>query len=216
MQETLLKAITQKYPLKKIDVKEFASLKINGMTFKISAYDAQGFGRVSVMEAKGFFGLVKTDAVILSPVYTDLPLYSLDKMSFFGKSAVIVELYDTLEKSFDERALISCKEKYSYLKDRDHKERWYDDIKLKSSFSKTYGKKQQNAVNGLIAEHFNAYVNALSGKTDDVLKKKKKIEDYVNGLLRNGGPSTDVFVKAIGKEKTETLYKKVLFGTEEF
>ena len=33
-------------------------------------------------------------------------------------------------------------------------------------------------------------------------------------LLKNGGPSTDVFKKGIGHEKTAELFRKVLFGTE--
>ena len=36
----------------------------------------------------------------------------------------------------------------------------------------------------------------------------------VNGLLSNGGPSTDVFIKMFGKEKTTYLYKNILFGTK--
>jgi hypothetical protein len=33
-------------------------------------------------------------------------------------------------------------------------------------------------------------------------------------LLANGGPSTDVFKKGIGDEKTAALFRKTLFGTE--
>ena len=35
------------------------------------------------------------------------------------------------------------------------------------------------------------------------------------GLLKNGGPSTDVFKKGIGDEKTAALFRKILFATEE-
>ena len=34
------------------------------------------------------------------------------------------------------------------------------------------------------------------------------------GLLKNGGPSTDVFKKELGEEKTEQLFRKFLFGIE--
>ena len=33
------------------------------------------------------------------------------------------------------------------------------------------------------------------------------------GLLKNGGPSTDVFLKALGQEKTEWVFRSALFGT---
>ena len=36
---------------------------------------------------------------------------------------------------------------------------------------------------------------------------------YVDGLLTNGGPSTDVFKKKLGADATAKLFKEVLFGT---
>ena len=45
--------------------------------------------------------------------------------------------------------------------------------------------------------------------------KREKASVYVEGLLKNGGPSTDVFKKGIGEEKTAALFRKVLFATEE-
>ena len=33
------------------------------------------------------------------------------------------------------------------------------------------------------------------------------------GLLKNGGPSTNVFLKLFGEEKTADLFRNVLFGT---
>ena len=37
---------------------------------------------------------------------------------------------------------------------------------------------------------------------------------YVEGLLRDGGPCTDVFKKSIGEEKTAEVFRKYLFGTQ--
>lgn len=48
----------------------------------------------------------------------------------------------------------------------------------------------------------------------DMAAKQAKTAAYVEGLLTHGGPSTDVFKKALGPEKTEQLFRKVLFGTE--
>ena len=44
--------------------------------------------------------------------------------------------------------------------------------------------------------------------------KREKASVYVEGLLSNGGPSTDVFKKSIGEEKTAQLFREVLFGTQ--
>ena len=43
--------------------------------------------------------------------------------------------------------------------------------------------------------------------------KKDKASVYVEGLLTNGGPSTDVFKKGLGLDKTAVLFRNILFGT---
>ena len=48
----------------------------------------------------------------------------------------------------------------------------------------------------------------------DAAPKREKASVYVEGLLKHGGPSTDVFKKGIGEEKTAELFRKVLFATE--
>ena len=42
--------------------------------------------------------------------------------------------------------------------------------------------------------------------------KKAKAAIYSNGLIENGGPATDPFLQAFGKEKTKEFFEKVLFG----
>ena len=67
MTDKLLNILAEKFPLSEIDVKDMATLKANGMTFSVSAYKAEGLGHVSVMKAKGFFGLMKMDTLIINP-----------------------------------------------------------------------------------------------------------------------------------------------------
>ena len=64
----------------------------------------------------------------------------------------------------------------------------------------------------LAAEHFSAYLHAPAKKVADVARKKELSKEYVEGLLREGGPSTDVFKKALGEEKTAKLFREILFG----
>ena len=71
----------------------------------------------------------------------------------------------------------------------------------------------------LLDETVEAYLNELckiinEAKDIDPEEKKALQAVYVNGLLEHGGASTDAFVKNIGKEKTEELYRKYLFGIE--
>ena len=214
MTNQLLKILSSRYNLKEIEVKDMASLKASGMKFSIQAYKAEGLGHVSVMRGKGFFGLMKMDTLIINPCEVDLPLYSYDRIYAAGNDTLIVELYDTLAGDYSEVDLLAVKEQFKDLPERDPGEHWYDNIKLVSSISKKGKKAQSNRFDEMALQHFEAY---LSDGTvaEDMDKKQEKAASYVNGLLTNGGPSTDVFKKALGVEVTGKLFKEVLFGVTE-
>jgi hypothetical protein len=213
MTDRLLKLASAKYRLTEIPTGEFSTVKSSGMKFKTSAYHAEGLGHISVMTASGFFGLMKMDTVIIVPTELDLPLYSYDRIYAMGNDTLIVELYDTTVSEYDDSALSAVKERFAHLTERDPGEHWYDSIKLKSSISKKGKKANTPILDELAIEHFSAFINADAAPVSDIDKKRERTEYYVNGLLERGGPSTDAFIKALGREKTETLFKTVLFGT---
>lgn len=208
----LLNVIEQKYPLTAIEVGNMQNLKAKGMKFSIQAYKAEGLGHVSVMRAKGFFGLMKMDTLIVNPYDIDLPLYSYDRIFAMGNDTLIVELYDTLVSSFDDSKLQEIKNEYAHLAERDPGEHWYDDIKLSCSISKKGKKAQSLEFNEFTLKHFKEYL-LNTEKVLDCEKKQAKASYYVEGLLEKGGPSTDVFKKELGEEKTAKLFKDILFGT---
>lgn len=207
----LLEILNTKYQLEQIDIGEMKRLKANGMTFSIEAYKAKGLGHVSVMRAKGFFGLMKMDTFIINPYEVDLPLYSYDRIYAAGNDTLIVELYDTLVGYYCEDKLHEVKGQYTNLAERDPGEHWYDNIKLASSISKKGKKAQSSQFDALALEHYKAYL-AEENIVENVVEKREKAAYYVNGLLRNGGPSTDVFKKSLGEKTTEKLFRNVLFG----
>ena len=211
MTNKILDLIKEKYPLSPIDAGEMATLKASGMTFKVEAYKAEGLGHVSVMRAKGFFGLMKMDTLIIDPTELDLPLYSYDRIFAMGNDTLIVELYDTLLGDYSDASLNAVKEKYTFLPERDPGEHWYDSIKLSSSISKK-GKKITPELDEMTLGHFEAYLASSSASVTDTAAKKEKAAVYVNGLLEKGGPSTDVFKKQLGIEKTSKLFREILFG----
>ncbi len=211
MTARLLSALAARYPLTPIDTGEFAKLKANGMTFTVEAYAAEGLGHVSVMRASGFFGLMKMDTLIINPTEIDLPLYSYDRILAMGNDTLIVELYDTLIGDYSESGMLSVKEKFASLPERDPGEHWYDSIKLTSSISKK-GKKITTELDEMTLEHFEAYLASVAAPVTDGESKKDMAAVYVNGLLEKGGPSTDVFKKELGVEKTTKLFREILFG----
>lgn len=112
----------------------------------------------------------------------------------------------------------NLKDAYKNLPDHELGEHWYDSIKLEESVSKKGKKEQSAAFDKLTGKYFEAYLAcADSAETGiySVAAKKQKAAVYVEGLLANGGPSTDVFKKEFGEEKTAYLFRNILFGTGE-
>ena len=214
MTNAILQKIVQKYPLTELTVGEMGKLKASGMTFTVKAYHAEGLGHISIMRAKGFFGLMKMDTLIVNPTKIDLPLYSYDRIFAMGNDTLIVELYDTALSPFDTTALAEVKKAYANLPYRDPGEHWYDDIKLKESLSFKGKKAETPTFDELVLKQFDAYLGGANAPVSDENAKREKASVYVDGLLEKGGPSTDVFKKTLGEEKTAKLFKEVLFGTK--
>ena len=211
MTEKLLCIIGERYPMTPIPDSCVECLRASGMKFNIRAYHAEGLGHVSVMSAKGFFGLMKMDTLIVNPTEVDLPLYSYDRIFAMGNDTLIVELYDTLSRGGF--SMEDVKAKYTSLTERDPGEHWYDSIKLDESISKKGKKADTPALSRLTTEHLVAYLDAAR-PTDAPNVKREKARVYVEGLLSKGGPSTDAFKKAIGDERTADLFRNILFGTK--
>jgi hypothetical protein len=214
MTDKLLDLINAQYPLKPIDTGEFATLKASGMAFTVKAYDAHGLGHVSIMTAKGFLGLMKMDTLMIVPRERDLPLYSYDRIFAAGNDTLIVELYDTLLGEADLGALDTIKSQFAHLVERDPGKHWYDTIKLPQSISKKGKRANRAEFDALTQRHFEAYLAAPVSSVSDKNEKSKRSAAYVNGLLTQGGPSTDVFKKTLGEAATAKLFREVLFGTK--
>jgi hypothetical protein len=210
----MLSKIGEFFPLQVQNPDEVKRMKVSGMTFDISTYRVEGLGHVSGMIASGFFGLMKMDTLIITPMDVDMPLFSYDRVLAMGNDTLIFELYDTLLGEPDMSPVARVKEKYKDLPDHDLGEHWYDSIKLASSISKKGKKALENSFDAFAEEHFNAYLNTKADQVTVKAEKKELSARYVDGLLSQGGPSTDVFKKELGQEKTSLLFKQVLFGTD--
>ena len=214
--QQMLDKINGEFPLTEKSAGEFANIKAQGLKFQIKRYEAEGLGNVSVMEAKGFFGLMQMDTLIINPLHKDLPLFSYDRVMAMGNDTLIIELYDTLLEKQDMSELSLWKEENTNLPDHDLGEHWYDSIKLAESVSKKGKKEHSSSFDRFTATYFDKFIHGNGAKisVSDCMAKKEKASVYVEGLLSNGGPSTDVFKKEFGEAKTAKLFRKVLFGTE--
>ena len=212
----MLDVIAKRFPLTELPCGEYEKMKVSGMTFRVRRFYAQGLGPVSVMVASGFLGLMKMDTLIITPTEKDMPLFSYDRVLAMGNDTLIFELYDTLVGDTDLSRLEEVKQQAKYLPDHDLGAHWYDSIKLPQSLSKK-GKKKDRAGFDATVLHYLAKFLEIAGEATgcETAPKREKASVYVEGLLQNGGPSTDVFKKGIGEEKTAALFRKVLFATEE-
>lgn len=216
MIEELLHSITTKYPLEPRDAGEYAAMKVSGMKFTVRKFHAKGLGNVSVMEAAGFFGLMKMDTLIINPTEKDMPLLSYDRVLAMGNDTLIYELYDTLLTPAALTATENTKRSRANLPEHDVGSHWYDSIKLAVSLAKKGKKKDSPAFDALTGAYMDAFLeDSLDAPVCEAAPKREKASRYVEGLLEHGGPSTDVFLKAIGKEKTADLFRRVLFDTQE-
>ena len=216
MIQKMLSAIGASFPMTELDCGEYAKQKVSGMNFTVRRFYAEGLDSVSTMVASGFFGLMKMDTLIITPTEKDMPLFSYDRVLAMGNDTLIFELYDTLLGDAYLTSLEKAKEAAGDLPDHDLGSHWYDSIKLPVSLSKKGKKKDTAAFDKATADYLEAFLNdAKAAGSCEAAPKREKASVYVEGLLQNGGPSTDVFKKGIGEEKTAQLFRKILFATEE-
>ena len=214
MLKELLSTINKRYPLASVDSSEFDGLKVSHMKFRIKSYEARGLGAISVMAAVGFFGLMRMETLIVLPRELDLPLLSYDRIHAFGKETIILDLYDTFINPCDLTALDRIKEEYRSFTPYEKEKGWYDAINLPQTTALKGKKKDAPQFDELCRGFFDAYLEIPADPVTDIETKKKKTAAYREGLLKNGGTSTNIFVKELGREKTEKLYEEILFRTE--
>lgn len=212
--EKLLQTVKDKFTVTDVDVGEYAEIKVSGMKFKIRSFQVEGVGTLSIMTTRWLFGLMEMETLIMTPVQKDAPLFSYDRIWAFNNDACLVELYDTQLSPCDMSGFDHLKAEAKKYPTYELKKYWYDKMRYKQSMSiKGNRISQSEKFSALRDEYFKEYLKLVENSPDcRVLDKKDNCEDYVNGLLEGGGASTSVFVKAIGKEKTQELFKKYLFG----
>ena len=209
----LLRKISERYPLVEKELGERKRVKVKGMTFEIRAFEAEGLGNVSVMAGSAMLGLMKMDTLVVNPFDRDMALFSYDRIYAMGNDTLLLEMYDTRISKPEITAMNPILEKYAAYPDGEAVSQWYDDIKI-SCVKKKSKKVDSNAFDAFTNEYLETYLNLCDDASPvDTATKKKAAQVYTEGLLKNGGPSTDQFVAAKGREYTEKLFREVIFGT---
>lgn len=209
---TLVSRLEREYTLVPRDLGQYAKIRKKGMNFDIKAYEIPGIGRMSAIRMKAMMGLMKMETVVISPLEKDAPLFSFDDILAMGSDTLLLELYDTQLSPASVDELTAVKEKYAALPDNDLGQHWYDHLKMAPSLSKK-GKKKDVDYEPLFAEFLEAYIELLkTAPACDRAEKQAKVREYAQGLLDNGGPSTDQFKNMIGEEATRDLFLRYVFS----
>ena len=218
MKNKFLDLINEYYPLTKQNIKEFEKVKVGIMKFYIEKYNAENFGNVSIMNGVGMFGLMKMDTIIINPFEKDMALFSYDIINIMNNETLFLEQYDTLlDESYREiinENMSILVNSFDKVENEPYISKWYDSLYLDKVSFKKKSKKIKNYFDSIALEYLMKYLDlSKEAKDCDETLKKEKARQYTEGLLLNGGPSTDVFRKKKGQEFTEKFFREVLFGT---
>ena len=215
MNDCMLLSAASRFPLRRLDIGEFAVISGKGMRFRTRVYDAVGAGRLCLMEMQAFFGLMKMESAVFSPTELDGPLFSCDAVDAAGNATLLLELYDTTLSHPGMEALAALKAEHADLPAHDPGSHWYDSLRLPvSDFKK--GKGLRDAFAAYARAYNEAYFSLLPGcGACDPAGKRRRNAAYAEGLLKNGGPAVDTFRKLLGEEKTALFLKKYMFCCEE-
>lgn len=214
MTNKMMNMIADFFPVEERNAGEFQNMKVSLFNFSVHSFEAKGLGNVSVMTGKALFGLMKMDTVVVNPFDKDAPLFSYDRIYAMGNDTAFLELFDTRlnRVQFTDR-FEKLMEDYKDFPERPASANWYDDIIL-CAFCKKSKKSDSPKFDTMVKRFLEEYLDLC--KISEGCDRKEKIKasrKYTEGLLSEGGPSTNQFIKAKGKEFTGKLFREYLFGT---
>lgn len=215
MTDRMLETIGKTFPLTPKKDGGLVACEANGMEFTILSFDAKGLGCVSVMKGSATHGPMKMDTVIVNPFEKDMALFSYDRIYAMDSDTVFLELYDTrLDRTETPDAAAKVAEDYADIPEQPAAPNWYDDIRLPGCLIKNGKMDLTPRFDDLTARYLDAYLTLCKdAEKCDRHEKMKAARVYTEGLLSNGGPSTDPFIRAKGREFAEKLFREALFGT---
>lgn len=200
--------------IQKVDLSGLEVLKGKGMTFRISAWDHDDL-RISSIDMSGMLGLMKMESVIITASGHDVPLFNIDFVKAANKKTMLAELYDTMisrEFETDVEKGMLVKKKFDFVENYPRQSRWYDPLLLGCSLAKR-DKVLDDATVGSVTRSYVTFYKEWYERSAacEPAEKLQKTRSYVDGLLSQGGASTDQFKNMFGPETTEKLFR-ILFG----
>ncbi len=209
-----LAKIKESYECSSVDVGDFKDVHVEGAKIHIEAYDAQGLGRVALIEVWGFLKLWRMQSMIIHPLEKDAPIYYYHRHNRKGRDIYKAEVLNTLVDDREIDVFTPVLEKYMSIENLNDKENWYDEIKMSGCVLKTVPKKEKEKLDAVAREHFDTYLKLCQdspkcGKT----RRKASAQEFVDGLVEWSGLAIlQLFRSYYEKAVAKALCLEILFG----
>ena len=203
---------------------ELAAFNIGDRPYESACYTIEGLGNLLVMLCKDV-EQAQLSTFVVTPYAKNLPLFSTDFVYTGDQRYFLIELYD----------LVACKddlyngyiekfaqmaEGFSDMADMPVQKCWYDGIRP-VCVGKAPRKDQDELALARFLEALELLVEMEKATpaftdADELRAKWQKCKDYSDGLVNDGGVSTDMFLQAIGPENTRRFFDEVFFAPAAF
>lgn len=223
MHETIDKGmatLAEYYTVKPLDPASYQDMTMYGlMKFHVDQYQVEELGNLSVMTAN--MGFMQMVSYMITPYEKNVPLCTLDFMYIMGNRKSYVEFYDlvgdTQTSAYQQvmTSLADMTERYDNITELPVDAAWYDNF-LTVDMHKQL---KDDAVNEeMFCDALRTYLDASKtmeiSSPEDAARQLEITQEYSDGLIKNGGVSTNVFKKALGEEKTRDFFDQVFFGSD--
>lgn len=218
--DAALNELKANYPVTSVDAGEYSELKMYGiMKFDVEQYNIEEVGNLSIMRVN--MGVMQMGTLVITPQDKNLPLLSTDYMYILGNRKAYLEFYDVVKEKDDTyqqllTSLSEVQDKYDYLENVEVTPAWYAPLLTVTSY-KSGSFDTDTDLQGMLVDSIQAYLahsKQLPALTDAQKAEKLAITvEYTDGLIENGGISTDVFKDQLGAEETKKFFDNVFFGT---
>lgn len=218
--DAVLKELEEHYTVTKLEIGEYSEMKLFGlMKFDVEQYQIEQLGNLSVMRVN--MGLMQMATVVITPKDKNLPLLSADYMYILSNRKCYLEFYDVVKEKDDRymqllSALSDVIGQYEHLENIEVAPAWYQSLLTVTTYKA--GKTSMDAdLEKMLIDNLHTYLE--QSQQFPLLTEEERVEkqnitlDYTDGLIENGGISTDVFKKALGDEETKKFFDQVFFGT---
>ncbi|MBQ3301057.1 MAG: hypothetical protein IJH04_02685 [Eggerthellaceae bacterium] len=197
----------------------FENPVVAGRPNHVRRFDIEGVGNLLMMTAKDV-EVNQLSSFVLMPYYKNLPLFSTDYVYTDEKRFFLIEIYDLSVRHdavYDQGigSFAAIAEAWSDMPEFPTQPRWYDKIRP-VCIAKAPSCEQDDLSLERFLEALRLFVEMeqatplLEGA--DLTAKWQLNKDYSDGLIDEGGVSTDMWTAALGAENVRRFFDEVFFG----